>query len=541
MYQNNIFLQIGLLLFINKNIQFVSCDPPCKWVNGKRICPDEVSMPMTQKGSSQNWRNHQLPSPQQQQQQQQRAPIKGTWSQKKQTVQLNSNKPTRASEPNNNQSPKPPPASHPTNNNIDCSKVEQQLQSDLEVALAASRSDSEVAVTTIHLVYIHIHGHLDHYYHFLHDALLTFYPLYSSFLDQGLNPTISKVVLWNSISYGSAFTKIFEYIYGVKIIEVPCKCPKGACAEITTDMSPVGSMSLDSQGVLDGLYPFYFDDAIKFVQQKALGNVYGRVSSAEQQQQQQVPPPPLSSSLAAPIQMKQQQLLQLQRMKQKMKARPIFGVGKIVLIERRSLKPSNNYNHTLSSMSGNLNAQGNHQIWFKSSQRTNKMSNTKRPSHQTSSSSSSSEKKDEEKETVEEGGWVGGRRTTSTSQMKNRTHIPKNNNSNNNDNNNDRGNRINKTSRYKKNGNWRKLLSNQQEIFGSSVHQDDYNIPGHSAAATTTVDEEEDMLRENTALSRNVGIFNHNELKEALVLKFGEDRVVNVMLEDLTFIEQVNE
>jgi hypothetical protein len=47
-------------------------------------------------------------------------------------------------------------------------------------------------------------------------------------------------------------------------VEVPCKCAPGACAELTTDTNPQGSRTLDAPEQLAGLYPYYFDEAVRF-------------------------------------------------------------------------------------------------------------------------------------------------------------------------------------------------------------------------------------------------------------------------------------
>lgn len=91
-----------------------------------------------------------------------------------------------------------------------CASQVKQQRADVEVAAAASRGGGG-AVRTVHLLYVHVHGHLDHYYHFLHDALLTFFPLYTAFADEAGNPTISTVVLWGRQSFGP-FTPIFEAV-----------------------------------------------------------------------------------------------------------------------------------------------------------------------------------------------------------------------------------------------------------------------------------------------------------------------------------------
>jgi hypothetical protein len=58
----------------------------------------------------------------------------------------------------------------------------------------------------------------------------------------------------------------YKYDFGLdltdlsaQVVEVPCKCPTGACAEITSDFDPRGSPNLDAPDVLAGLYPAYFD------------------------------------------------------------------------------------------------------------------------------------------------------------------------------------------------------------------------------------------------------------------------------------------
>ena len=68
----------------------------------------------------------------------------------------------------------------------------------------------------VHLIYVHVHGHVDHYYHFLHDALLTFYPLYTAFTDEEGNPTVSQVMIWERQSYGN-FKPIFEAVSSLLI------------------------------------------------------------------------------------------------------------------------------------------------------------------------------------------------------------------------------------------------------------------------------------------------------------------------------------
>jgi hypothetical protein len=121
-----------------------------------------------------------------------------------------------------------------------CDVAASQQLEDLRTAALATRGGSDSpAVKTVHLVYVHLHGHVNHYYHFLHDALLTFFPLYTSFADEGGNPTIARVALWNQQSFGP-FTPVFEAVYGVKVDEVPCKCDPGSCAEVSqTTTTPV--------------------------------------------------------------------------------------------------------------------------------------------------------------------------------------------------------------------------------------------------------------------------------------------------------------
>jgi len=152
-----------------------------------------------------------------------------------------------------------------------CKIMAQQQLEDLKIAAAATRDGADApAVMNVHLVYVHIHGHVNHYYHFLHDALLTFFPLYTSFTDDAGNPTISRVVLWNQQSFGP-FSPIFEAVYGVRVDEVPCKCEPGSCAEVTTDHDPRGSRTLDAPLQLEGLYPFYFDEVGLLLARSSVG------------------------------------------------------------------------------------------------------------------------------------------------------------------------------------------------------------------------------------------------------------------------------
>jgi hypothetical protein len=92
-----------------------------------------------------------------------------------------------------------------------CAALVRQLKEDAHVAVLAGQGGNaaDVAVRTVHLTYVHTHGPVSNYYHFVHDALLTFYPLYKAFVDDGGNPTVSRVVLWNKQSFGS-FAPIFE-------------------------------------------------------------------------------------------------------------------------------------------------------------------------------------------------------------------------------------------------------------------------------------------------------------------------------------------
>jgi Ni,Fe-hydrogenase I large subunit len=101
-------------------------------------------------------------------------------------------------------------ASSSQGNDALCESHAKKLQKDLEVAASASRGGT-TAVRNVHLIYVHVHGHIDHYYHFLHDALLTFFPLYTAFADDEGNPTISRVMLWGRQSFGS-FKPIFEAV-----------------------------------------------------------------------------------------------------------------------------------------------------------------------------------------------------------------------------------------------------------------------------------------------------------------------------------------
>ena len=92
----------------------------------------------------------------------------------------------------------------------ECSlQVEQQRQ-DINVAAIASRGGADApAVRNVHLLYVHIHGHINHYYHWVHDALLTFYPVFNALAPK-------RVVVWHGLSFGH-FTPLFEAVYNLKV------------------------------------------------------------------------------------------------------------------------------------------------------------------------------------------------------------------------------------------------------------------------------------------------------------------------------------
>ena len=74
-------------------------------------------------------------------------------------------------------------------------------------ALQARKGSANV--TEVNLRYVSIHGHINHYYHWVHDALLTFYPVFNALAPK-------RVVVWHGLSFGH-FTPLFEAVYNLKV------------------------------------------------------------------------------------------------------------------------------------------------------------------------------------------------------------------------------------------------------------------------------------------------------------------------------------
>jgi hypothetical protein len=315
----------------------------------------------------------------------------------------------------------------------------------------------------VHLTYAHIHGHIDHYYHFVHDSMLTFYRLYMKFMttsspssasssssssssERSVAPSLlSKVYLWNSASYGT-FTNIFETIYNVKVETVPCKCPEGLCTVMTTDTSPAGSANLDSEGVLAGVYPTYFNAAIEFIQKKVMiDDVFHmksrivnqqQVGKEEQEQEQEQQDAGEGEKDEEGVPALSQTTISLDY--DKNSTTTIIGIDEQPLLDKA---------HRLSTTTINT-------------------INT----------------------------------TTTIVLIERRSHIPSN------------------------------LLSRKQK----KADQQHNNRRLRSKEETVAV-------AAAAAPNRNVGILNHEELKASLIEKFGQERVLNVMLEDMSFAEQVHQ
>jgi hypothetical protein len=321
----------------------------------------------------------------------------------------------------------------------------------------------------VHLTYSHIHGHIDHYYHFVHDSMLTFYRLYMKFMttsspssasssssssssERSVAPSLlSKVYLWNSASYGT-FTNIFETIYNVKVETVPCKCPESLCTVMTTDTSPAGSANLDSEGVLAGVYPAYFNAAIEFIQKKVMIDDVFHVKSRivnhqqvgkeerEEQEEQDAGEEDEKDEEGVPVLSQTTITLDYDK---KNSTTTIICIDKQPLLDKA---------HHLSTINTTT--------------------------------------------------------TTTTAEdyspcivlIERRAHIPSN------------------------------LLSRKQK----KAYQQHNNRRLRSKEDTVAV-------TAAAAPNRNVGILNHEELKASLLEKFGQEKMLNVMLEDMSFAEQVQQ
>ena len=226
-----------------------------------------------------------------------------------------------------------------TKGHQDCEEDRKQQKEDLRVAaLASSGGPDAPEVKSVHLTYVHIHGHIDHYYHFLHDALLTFFPLFTTFANAKGAPTIARVVLWGQQSFGT-FTPIFEAVYGVKVSTVACRCEPRSCAEVTTDGDSKGSKNLDAPLQLAGLYPFYFDEAIKFTQRRVLDS---RLASSQKK-----PALPLDQSMLAPVARSSPSMMRADGQPLSLVGAGVSlpelppGVGRIILLERLASSKNN--------------------------------------------------------------------------------------------------------------------------------------------------------------------------------------------------------
>ena len=113
---------------------------------------------------------------------------------------------------------------------------------------------------------------------FLLHSLLPFFVIYKRFMDEGGNPTLSDVTIWQGGSFG-AFTPIFEAIFGVRVSLLPCPCAesgdgKSLCTLLTPDIRGAADQSgrsarLDQVRAM-ALHPEYYDEAIRFVERRAL-------------------------------------------------------------------------------------------------------------------------------------------------------------------------------------------------------------------------------------------------------------------------------
>ncbi len=103
-----------------------------------------------------------------------------------------------------------------------CGAFEHRLQTDAAEAMAAHVGGSgglgtpTEPRTAAHVTFVHIHGRMGHFYHFTHDVLFAFFPLYASYVDAAGEPSIARVYLWNRQSFG-AFTRVFERVYSIEV------------------------------------------------------------------------------------------------------------------------------------------------------------------------------------------------------------------------------------------------------------------------------------------------------------------------------------